>query len=131
MSTFKTPAECKYAKSDEWVRLDGEEAVFGVSDYAQDALSDIVFVELPAVGAVLKAGESFGTIESVKAASDLNAPISGVVTAVNSSLEDAPEKVNSDPFGEAWLVRIKPNNLSELDALMSADAYAAYCDERG
>lgn len=131
MAQLKTPADLKYAKSDEWVKVEGGEAVFGVSDYAQDSLSDVVFVELPTVGTEVKAGQPFGTIESVKAASDLNAPISGVVTAVNSALEDAPEKVNSDPYGEAWMIRIKPSDLDELNALMDMDAYTKYCEERG
>ncbi|CAG0954156.1 MAG: glycine cleavage system protein GcvH [Anaerolineae bacterium] len=131
MAQLKTPADLKYAKSDEWVKIEGGEAVFGVSDYAQDSLSDVVFVELPTVGTEVKAGQPFGTIESVKAASDLNAPISGVVTAVNSALEDAPEKVNSDPYGEAWMIRIKPSDLDELNALMDMDAYTKYCEERG
>lgn len=131
MSKWNIPADLKYARSDEWVRVEGEEAVIGISDYAQDALSDIVFVELPAAGDTLEAGKPFGTIESVKAASDLNAPIDGAVTAINNALEDAPERVNSDPYGGAWLVRIKPANLSQLDGLMDAKAYEAYCEERG
>lgn len=131
MAKWKTPADCRYAKSDEWVRVEGAEAVIGITDYAQDALSDIVFIELPSVGTVLKAGEPFGTVESVKAASDLNMPISGEVIAVNSALSDSPEKINADPFGEAWLIRIKPSDLSELEALMDAEAYLKYCEERG
>ncbi|PJF30972.1 MAG: glycine cleavage system protein H [Candidatus Thermofonsia Clade 1 bacterium] len=131
MAKWKTPADCRYTKSDEWVRVEGDEALVGITDYAQDALSDIVFIELPNVGTVLKAGESFGTIESVKAASDLNMPISGAIIAVNSALIDSPDKINADPFGEAWLIRIKPSNLSELDALMDAEAYSKYCEERG
>lgn len=131
MSKWNIPADLKYARSDEWVRVEGDEAVIGISDYAQDALSDIVFVELPATGDTLEAGKRFGTIESVKAASDLNAPIDGAVTAINNALEDAPERVNSDPYGGAWMVRIKPTNLSQLDGLMDAKAYEAYCEERG
>lgn len=131
MSKWNIPADLKYARSDEWVRVEGDEAVIGISDYAQDALSDIVFVELPATGDTLEAGKRFGTIESVKAASDLNAPIDGAVTTINNALEDAPERVNSDPYGGAWMVRIKPTNLSQLDGLMDAKAYEAYCEERG
>ncbi len=131
MAKWKTPADCRYTKSDEWVRLEDSQAVVGITDYAQDALSDIVFIELPSVGSVLKAGEPFGTVESVKAASDLNMPISGEVIAVNSALSDSPEKINADPFGEAWLIRIKPSDLSELEALMDAEAYLKYCEERG
>ncbi len=131
MSKWNIPADLKYARSDEWIRVEGDEAVIGISDYAQDALSDIVFVELPAVGDQIVAGKQFGTIESVKAASDLNAPVDGTVTAINNALEDAPERVNSDPYGGAWMVRIRPSNLSQLDALMDAAAYEAYCEERG
>lgn len=131
MGKWKTPTDCRYAKSDEWVRIEGEEAVIGVSDYAQDALSDVVFVELPEVGATFEAGKAFGVVESDKAASDLNMPIGGTVIAVNSALEDTPELVNDDPFGGAWFIRIRPSNLGELDALMDAAAYEAYCDERG
>lgn len=131
MSKWNIPADLKYARSDEWVRVEGDEAVIGISDYAQDALSDIVFVELPAVGDTLEAGKRFGTIESVKAASDLNAPLDGTVTAINNALEDAPERVNGDPYGGAWMVRIRPANLAQLDNLMDAAAYEAYCEERG
>ncbi len=131
MSEWKILADLKYARSDEWIRVEGSEAVIGVSDYAQQALSDIVFVELPAVDATFAAGESFGTIESVKAASDLNMPIGGTVVAVNSSLEDAPERVNQDPYEAAWLIRIKPADLGELNNLMDATAYKKYCEERG
>jgi glycine cleavage system H protein len=131
MSKWNLPADLKYARSDEWVRIEGDEAVIGISDYAQDALSDIVFVELPAVGDTLEVGKRFGTIESVKAASDLNAPLDGTVTAINTALEDAPERVNGDPYGGAWMVRIRPTNLAQLDSLMDAAAYEAYCEERG
>ncbi|MFQ3535823.1 MAG: glycine cleavage system protein GcvH [Aggregatilineales bacterium] len=131
MAKWKTPAECRYTKSDEWVRLEGAEAVVGITDYAQDALSDIVFIELPSVGTTLKAGQAFGTVESVKAASDLNMPLSGEIIAVNSALTDSPDKINADPFGEAWLIRIKPSQLAELDGLMDAEAYLQYCEERG
>jgi glycine cleavage system H protein len=131
MSDWKILADLKYARSDEWIKVEGSEAVVGVSDYAQQALSDIVFVELPAVGATFAAGERFGTIESVKAASDLNMPVGGTVIAVNSSLEDAPERVNDDPYSAAWLIRIKPSNPGELGSLMDAGAYKKYCEERG
>ncbi len=131
MADLKFPTDLKYTRTDEWVRIEGGEAVIGLTDYAQNALSDIVFVELPGVGDSLKAGARFGTVESVKAASDVNAPISGSVTAANKDLENTPEQVNADPFGAAWLIRIKPANLAELDALMDAAAYKAYCDERG
>ncbi len=131
MSDWKIAADLKYTRTDEWVKVEGGEAVIGVSDYAQQALSDIVFVELPTVGATLAAGESFGTIESVKAASDLLMPIGGTVLAVNNSLEDAPERVNEDPYNAAWLIRIKPADLAEMDKLLDAAAYKKHCEERG
>jgi glycine cleavage system H protein len=124
------PADLKYTRTDEWIKLDGGEALIGVTDYAQNALSDVVYVELPEVGASFKAGENFGTVESVKAASDMHMPIGGTVTAVNKDLESAPEKVNQQPY-EAWFIRIKPTNIAELDSLLDAAAYGKYCDERG
>lgn len=121
----------KYAKTDEWVLLDGKIATVGVTDYAQEQLSDIVFVEIiPAVDDEVKKGETFGTLESVKAAADVNLPISGKVIAVNEELSSTPEKVNSDPFGEAWMLKIEMNDLKELDNLMDAAAYAKFCEER-
>lgn len=130
MGKWNIPEGYKYTQSDEWIKIEGEEALIGVSDYAQDSLSDVVFVELPGVGDSFEGAKPFGTIESVKAASELNMPIGGTVVAVNSALEDAPEKVNEDPYG-AWMIRIKPSNLAELDKLMDAAAYAKYCEERG
>jgi glycine cleavage system H protein len=124
------PADLKYTRTDEWIKLDGGEALIGVTDYAQNALSDVVYVELPEVGASFKAGESFGTVESVKAASDMHMPIGGTVTAVNKDLEDTPEKVNQQPY-EAWFIKIKPTNSAEFDSLLDATAYGKYCDERG
>jgi glycine cleavage system H protein len=131
MAKSNTPADLKYAKTDEWVKIDGNEAVFGITDYAQNALSDVVYVELPLVGDTFKAGERFGTVESVKAASDVNAPIGGTVTAVNKDIENTPETINKDPYGAGWFIRIKPTNLVELDSLMDAAAYGQYSDERG
>lgn len=131
MASLSYPAELKYTKTDEWVKLDGDEAIIGVSDYAQNALSDVVFVELPEVGASFKQDEVFGSVESVKAASDLHSPLSGTITAVNTPLEDAPEKVNTDPFGNAWFIKLKPANVAELDTLMNAADYQAYCEARG
>lgn len=131
MSDLKFPADLKYTATDEWIKLDGDEAVIGVTDYAQNALSDVVFVELPDVGRSYRKDDAFGTVESVKAASDLHLPVAGTVTAVNAALLDTPEKINGDPFGGAWLIRIKPSNPAELDGLMDADAYKAYCDGRG
>jgi glycine cleavage system H protein len=125
------PSDLKYAKSDEWIRVTGSEAEAGLTDYAQSHLSDIVYVELPEVGAEFKQGTSFGSIESVKAASDMNMPASGTITAVNESLADAPEAVNNDPYGKGWIVKFTLSDPKELDALMNATAYEAYCNERG
>jgi glycine cleavage system H protein len=127
MST-NTPAELKYSKSDEWVRTEGDEVVIGITDYAQDALGDIVYLELPQVGATLKPGESFGAIESVKASSDLYAPVGGEVLAVNSALESDQEPINKDPYGAGWLIRVRPSGESE--ELLDAAAYAKYCEDR-
>jgi glycine cleavage system H protein len=130
LAKYNTPADLKYARTDEWLKTENDEAVVGITDYAQDALSDIVYVELPAVGDTFKAGERFGTVESVKAASDVNLPIGGTITAINKELENAPEKINQDPYGAAWLVRIKPANPVEADHLLDAAAYEQYCNER-
>ena len=118
-----------YTEDDEWLRLDDGTATIGVTDYAQDALSDIVFLELPSVGASYDQGDTFGVVESVKAASDLMMPVAGEITAVNEDLIDTPEAVNEDPFG-SWMVKIAVSDTAQLDALMDADAYAAYCEER-
>lgn len=128
--SYKVPSDLMYTKEDEWIRRDGEEAVVGITDYAQDALSDIVYVELPSTGESFDSGATFGVVESVKAASDLFMPVGGEVLEVNEALADTPELVNSDPYGEAWIVRIKMSDPSELDDLMDADAYQAYIDER-
>jgi glycine cleavage system H protein len=120
-----------YTKDDEWVRVEGDEATIGVTDYAQNALSDIVYVDLPSVGETLNAGEAFGVVESVKAAADLFAPVSGEVTAVNDNLPDKPEIINSDPYGTAWMLRLRLSNQKELEDLMDATKYQAYCDSRG
>ena len=124
---FKTPAELQYTKSHEWIRIEGDSATIGISDYAQDSLGDVVFVELPDVGVSYEAGAPFGAIESVKAASDVYLPVGGEVIEVNAPLLDQPELLNSDPYGEGWLVKIK---LAEgVGALMSAEAYEKYVDE--
>lgn len=130
MADWKTPADLKYAKSDEWVRVEGDTATLGISDYAQDALNDIVYVELPAVGTSVAKGDSFGSVESVKAASDLYSPVSGTVTEVNSGLEDNPELINADPFGKGWIVKLKLDGSADTGDLMDADAYAEYCKNR-
>jgi glycine cleavage system H protein len=120
------PADLKYTKEDEWIRVDGDEATVGITDYAQDSLSDIVYLELPDVGDSLAIGDTFGVVESVKAAADLYMPLSGEITAVNDTLIDAPETVNSDPFGDAWMIRLKMSDPSQLDDLMDAAAYTEY-----
>jgi len=125
------PGDLKYTRDDEWIRATGGEGEIGITDYAQDHLSDIVYVELPEVGKVVNSHDSIGTIESVKAAADIYSPVSGTITAVNESLPDSPELVNQDPYGRAWMVRIELSNPSELDALMDAAAYQKYCEERG
>lgn len=119
-----------YTEDDEWVRVDGDEGTVGISDYAQDSLSDIVYLELPAEGEKLERGEAFGVVESVKAAADLYMPVSGEIVAVNEELMDQPEVVNEDPYGEAWMVKIKIANAEELDDLMDADAYRTFMEER-
>ena len=118
------PADLKYTKDHEWVRTDGSDAVVGITDYAQAQLGDVVFVELPAVGRTIAQGEVFGTIESVKAVSELYAPVSGQVVAVNDALSTAPESVNKDPHG-AWIIKVKPSNAGELGSLLDATAYGA------
>ena len=130
MSGWTVREGYKYAKSDEWLKLEGLEGVVGISDYAQDQLSDLVFIELPKVGASFQAGQTFGVVESVKAAADLNMPVSGEVIAVNSALESSPETMNKDAFGEGWIIRIKVANASEADGLMDAAAYQTYCEQR-
>ncbi len=127
---FKHDLQARYARTDEWVRLEGAEAVVGISDYAQDALSDVVYVELPEVGASFAQGEQIASVESVKAASEIYAPIAGTVIAVNTELEDRPDLVNEDPFGVAWLLKLEPADPSQMASLMDAAAYEAYCATR-
>ena len=123
-----TPAELKYAASHEWARLEGDVVTVGITDHAQDALGDLVYVELPTVGDQVSAGDEAGVVESVKAASDIYAPVSGEIIAVNESLADTPETVNSEPYEGGWLCKIKASDVSELDKLLSADEYAAQQD---
>lgn len=118
----------KYQESHEWARLDGDLVVVGVSDYAQDELGDVVFVELPGVGKKLKKGDAFGVVESVKAASDLYMPVGGEIAAVNEALKDTPETVNEAPFGDGWVIKIKPVDPKELDALMDAAQYRTFTE---
>lgn len=125
------PADLVYAETDEWVKVDGNTATMGVTDYAQDQLSDVVYVEIiVAVGDTVSKGQQIATIESVKAAADVNTQVSGKVVAVNEALGASPELVNKDPFGEAWMVKVEMQEPAETAALMNADAYQAYCAER-
>ncbi len=120
---YKFDPNVRYARTHEWVRMEGDEAVVGITDYAQSALSDVVYVELPKVGSTVRQGKACATVESVKAAEDIHAPVSGEVVAVNEALVDTPELVNQDPFGAAWFFRIKMADPKELDTLMDATAY--------
>jgi len=125
------PADLKYAESDEWIRVEDNIATVGLTDYAQDQLSDVVYVEVTAeVGDTLAKEEAFGTVESVKAASDIYMPISGKITAVNEALVDTPELVNSDPYGEAWVVKFEITDPDELNGTMDAAGYEKYSKER-
>lgn len=118
------PAELRYAKSHEWLRAESDGTVtVGITDYAQNSLGDITYVQVPKVGAVLKAGETFGVVESVKAASDLYAPVAGTVVAVNAQLESAPETVNHAPYGDGWMLKLKPADGADAAALLDAGAY--------
>ena len=122
---MNVPAELKYTKEHEWIRVDGEVAYVGITDYAQSQLGDIVFVEVETEGDNLEAGDTFGTIEAVKTVSDLYIPVAGEVLEFNSALEDQPDLVNKDPYGEGWIIKIKIENEEQLDGLLSADAYKA------
>lgn len=130
MADYQIPEELGYTKEDEWVRREGDEVVIGVTDFAQDQLGDIVFVELPEVGSTTEAGVPFGTIESVKAVSDLFSPLSGEVLRVNERLEDQSELVNESCYGEGWLIALRPSDPAELDALLDAQGYRASIAER-
>ena len=120
------PDDLQYTKSHEWVRMEEDTATIGITDHAQDELGDVVFVELPEVGATIGAGDSFGTVESVKAVSDLYTPVGGEIVEVNSSLEDAPEKINDDPYGEGWIVKLRT---SEEADLLSPEEYEKVVEE--
>lgn len=117
------PAELKYTKDHEWIRVEGDEAVVGITDFAQRELGDIVFVDINTVGEEVAANEVFGTIEAVKTVSDLFLPVAATILSVNEAIDASPELVNSDPYGEGWIVRIKLNNAADVDALLSADQY--------
>jgi glycine cleavage system H protein len=123
------PADLKYSKEHEWVRVDGNRAYVGITHFAQDELGDIVFVELPDVGTDVKANETFGTVESVKTVSDLFAPVSGKVVEVNQQLADSPELVNNSPYDEGWMIVVEMSNPAELDDLLDASGYEAFISE--
>ncbi len=122
------PAELKYSKSHEWIKMEGDTAVIGISDFAQDALGDVVFINLPEEGDAVTAGESFGDVESVKAVSDIVCPVSGTIVAVNEDIADSPEVLNSDPYG-SWLIKVE--GITETEELLDAAAYEAFCAEEG
>ena len=127
---MQIPEELRYAENHEWARIEDDGAIrVGITDYAQDALGDIVYVDLPDVGRTLAAGEAFGEVESTKSVSDVYAPIAGTVEAVNSALMDAPETVNSEPYGDGWFIVIRPADGASLDALMDPAAYGEYTTE--
>ena len=119
------PSELKYASTHEWVRIEGDLVVTGISVHAQDALGDLVYVETPEVGQQITAGEQAGVVESVKTASDIHAPVSGTVVEINANLEDDPDFVNDDPYGKGWIYKIKPDNIADVEQLLSSTAYEA------
>ena len=128
--TYQIAEDCRYSRSDEWVRIDGTAARVGITDFAQSELSDIVFVELPEVGTQVEAGETFGIVESVKAVTDVFAPLTGEIVAIHESLEDHPEWINEDPYGRGWIISIEPEELDAIDSLMSPEDYRKYIEER-
>ena len=119
------PADLKYAATHEWVKIEGDLVVTGISDHAQDELGDLVYVEMPEVGSRVTATEQAGVVESVKTASDIHAPVSGTVVEVNTTLEDDPDFVNEEPYGKGWIYKIKPDNMADVDALLSNEQYEA------
>ena len=122
---MNVPEGLRYSSDHEWVAVDGDTARIGITDYAQDALGDVVFVDLPATGTAVGAADSFGEVESTKSVSELYAPVSGEIATVNDALVDTPEKLNEDPYGEGWIVTVTMSDPSEVDALLDADAYRA------
>lgn len=125
------PTDLKYTENDEWIRLEGDTGTIGITDFAQDQLSDVVFVEIVAEpDEALNAGDACATVESVKAAADVYLPVGGTITEVNEDLLDTPELVNSDPYGEAWMVKIALSDANQMDALLDAEAYQKHCEER-
>jgi glycine cleavage system H protein len=129
MAEESYPAELKYFKEHDWVRVEGDEAVFGITWYAQDALGEIVYVDLPDPGTVVHAGAKYGELESVKAVTDVYAPVGGEVTAKNEPLDDEPQAINEDPYSGGWLVRVKLTDPAELDGLMTVESYTTFLRE--
>ena len=127
--TAKIDSGCRYAETHEWVRVEGKYALVGISDHAQEELSDIVYVELPEVGDTIAKGDSFAVVESVKAASDCYLPVAGEIVAINEALGEKPELVNTDPYGEGWLVKLVVQDAKELDELMDAEAYRQFVEQ--
>ncbi len=126
---MEVPKDLKYTQEHEWIRIEGKKAVVGITEFAQEQLGDIVFVELPEVGSVVEQESPFGVVESVKTVSDLYAPASGKVSAVNKDLETNPEKVNSEPYGGGWIVEIELSNAKDVESLLDADAYTEQCQK--
>lgn len=126
---MKTPENLKYTKEHEWIKIEDELVTIGITDYAQQELGDIVYVEIETVDETLDKDEVFGTVEAVKTVSDLNLPLSGTVVEFNEELEDEPENVNEDPYGKGWMIKLKMNNPDEVEKLLSAEAYAAEIDK--
>ena len=126
----ETPSELRYAPSHEWARFEDDVVTVGISDFAQDALGDVVYVELPELDQAVGAGDEIAVIESVKAASDIYAPVSGTVVAVNDTLENAPEQVNQEPYGDGWFFKLEPTDPPELEDLLTADAYQDHCQSQ-
>lgn len=126
---MNVPNELSYTKEHEWILVEGDEAIVGVTDHAQSELGDVVFVELPEKGSNYSAGDSFGSVESVKAVSEIYLPVSGEIVKVNRKLEDSPESINEDPYGEGWIVRVRIDDADELDDLMSSEEYLNYLKE--
>ncbi|MDI7274437.1 MAG: glycine cleavage system protein GcvH [Anaerolineae bacterium] len=123
---MKVDRASRYTRTHEWVRMEGEEALSGITDYAQEQLSDIVYVELPAVGEHFARGQVYGVVESVKAASDNYMPVAGTIVAINETLADDPQQVNADPYGAGWMIRLKPDDPADLEQLMDADSYEQF-----
>ncbi|ARG17221.1 glycine cleavage system protein GcvH [Acinetobacter nosocomialis] len=119
------PSELKYARTHEWVKVEGDLVITGITDHAQDELGDLVYVETPEVGSQVTAGEQAGVVESVKTASDIHAPVSGTVVEVNTNLEDDPDFVNEDPYGKGWIYKIKPDNMADVEKLLTNEEYEA------